>query len=347
MTATAAAPVFDWSGSSIVTDFVGTGIAIKLTHYQYAQGMGHEELEVVVDGTDEGALTITHEASNVDQTVYSYNVITGLADKQHHVEIYKRNEALYGYFQFFGFTNGSGGSGDWALVATPDPYPRKLEFIGDSITAGYGVLGTNPCDDSSSVNDTYVAYPGDTARRLGASFVSIAFSGKGAYQDLNGNTTASDPSEPEMPALYTRTVENFSGSTYSFATPVDAVVINLGTNDYNQGHDPAGFVPAYEALVATVRLHYPDAYILMIDGPLLSNGYPFDGAYNQLDTDLGTVVAHFKNLTPSDTNMGVLEVPIQGDCSMISCGCDEHPTVSEDASIATMIAANIKAAKRW
>ena len=116
VTATAAAPVFDWSGSSIVTDFVGSGIAIKLTHYQYAQGMGHEELEIVVDGTDEGPLTITHEASSGDQTVYTYNVVSGLADKQHHVEIYKRNEALYGYFQFYGFTNVSGGSatGRWS-----------------------------------------------------------------------------------------------------------------------------------------------------------------------------------------------------------------------------------------
>ena len=190
-----------------------------------------------------------------------------------------------------------------------------------------------------------MAYPGDTARGLGASFVSIAFSGKGAYQDLNGNTTASDPSEPEMPALYTRTVENFSGSTYNFATAVDAVVINLGTNDYNQGSDPAGFVPAYEGLVATVRGHYPNAYILLIDGPLLSNGYPFTNAYNQLDTDLSTIVAHFKSL--NDTNMAVLEVPIQGDCSQITCGCDEHPTVSEDQSISVLIANKIKAAKGW
>jgi lysophospholipase L1-like esterase len=352
VTATPTAPVFDWSGSGIVASFTGTGIAVTLTAYPYSEDMGFNEMQVVVDGTavspTSHGLVLNNGGAckKTDVCTGTYTLTSGLADGLHKIELYKRTEANYGYIQFGGFKNVTGGSGDWALEASPDDYPRKLEFIGDSITAGYGVLGTNPCNDDGDVNDAYESYAGQTARALGASFVGIAFSGKGAYQDANGNTTTTgNPPDPELPALYPRTWENNSGSTYNFATPVDAVVINLGTNDYNQGYDPTNFVSAYEGLVATVRSHYPNAYILLIDGPLLSNNYPFTNAYDQLDTDLGKILTHFKNL--NDTNMDVLEVPIQGDCSEITCGCDEHPTVSEDQSISVLIANKIKAAKGW
>ncbi len=210
VTATLTAPVFDWSGSGIVTSFTGSAISVTLTSYPYSEDMGFNEMQVVVDGT---AVTPTGHGlvlnnngacSSTDVCTGTYSLATGLGAGQHTVELYKRTEANYGYVQFGGFKNITGG----ALVATPDPYPRRIEFIGDSITAGYGVLGTNPCDDVGDVNDAYESYAGQTARALGASFVGIAFSGKGAYQDANGSTTTTGkppyPADPELPALYPR-----------------------------------------------------------------------------------------------------------------------------------------------
>jgi lysophospholipase L1-like esterase len=280
----------------------------------------------------------------------TYTLASGLADKQHTVEIYKRTEALYGYVQFQGFSNVSGGSGDWALVPTVDPYPRRIEFIGDSITAGYGVLGPNAnCQDDGDYNDAYESFSGDTAHSLGASFVGIAYSGKGAYVDYNGNTTASDPSNPEMPAQWLRTWENNPTSSYAFATQVDVVVINLGTNDFSyQNKDPgAPFVTAYQNLVGSVRSKYPNAYILMLVGPIVTRYNPFDGAAAQLKSDLDSIVTHFGNL--GDHNMADLNVGEEPDCESepTSCGCSDHPNVAEDTSVAAAVVANIKAAKGW
>jgi lysophospholipase L1-like esterase len=351
------APIFDWSGSGIVTDFVGTGIAVSLTNFPYSQS-GYNELQVIVDGTTIYPTTSTGpglvlddhgQCALGDTCSATYTIASGLADKQHHVEIYKRTEALYGEIQFEGFQNVSGGTNDWALVPTPDPLPRRIEFIGDSITAGYGVLGTNPCNDDGDYNDVYLAYSGDTAHQLGASFVAIAHSGEGVYMDTNGDT--SDPIGLE----YTRTVDLFSESVYDFSTQVDAVVINLGTNDfdgYNKNHSGnpgTKFTKPYEALVTTVRASYPNAYILLLAGPLITESYPYPNAYDDLQTDLETVVNHFT--ANGDTKIASLAVGIEPDCTVTGqealCGCADHPSVSEQSTVATKVAGALKAALGW
>jgi hypothetical protein len=43
--------------------------------------------------------------------------------------------------------------------ALPQPTARRIEYIGDSLTAGYGILGVSPCTFSAATEDVFNAYP--------------------------------------------------------------------------------------------------------------------------------------------------------------------------------------------
>ena len=76
-------------------------------------------------------------------------------------------------FKGFTVTNG-------ALVPTPPPFTRKLEFIGDSITCGFGNEGPGPnCPFTADTENESLAYGTLTAQALNAEHHTIAWSGIG------------------------------------------------------------------------------------------------------------------------------------------------------------------------
>ena len=123
--------------------------------------------------------------------------------------------------------------------------PRKLEIIGDSAAAGVGPSATGAaltCGDE----DAYLAWGSIIARALGASSVSVALSVAGVDPAV-----VADP----MSAIYPRTVLSFPTSVYDFATKPDAVVIELGFDDFTAG-DPAS-TPAHLRSVSSASSSSP------------------------------------------------------------------------------------------
>ena len=106
-------PQFEWSGSAIRTRFSGTGIDVKLG------GSSNVFFQVVLDGVPTTVFKTTGAAS--------YSLASGVADGEHDIMIYRRNEAFAGAVQFLGFTV----TGGKPLVPTPVQYTRHIEFIGD------------------------------------------------------------------------------------------------------------------------------------------------------------------------------------------------------------------------
>lgn len=71
--------------------------------------------------------------------------------------------------------------------------------------------------------------------------------------------------DPPMPAYYGMQNPFDEGPGWDFSTwTPHAVVINLGTNDFNPGVDDATFVQGYTAFIGVVRSHYPDAPIVAV-----------------------------------------------------------------------------------
>ncbi len=117
----------------------------------------------------------------------------------------------------------------------------KLEFIGDSITCGYGVEADDPLVlFSTSTENPSLAYAMKTAELLDADYSLCSWSGNGIISQWIP-PEENEPKEdvPLMPVVYRYTdiagaaFQGFSEAPlYDFDSYVpDVVIINLGTND--------------------------------------------------------------------------------------------------------------------
>ena len=110
---------------------------------------------------------------------------------------------------------------------------RRLEFVGDSIMAGYCNLLWAPDIDRhktnrSNIESFWLSWPTRTCEHLGAECHTAAWSGFALTRSHFCNKPVT------MPAIWERTLASATGADWDFSlwTP-HAVVINLGTNDWH------------------------------------------------------------------------------------------------------------------
>ena len=178
---------------------------------------------------------------------------------------------------------------DQAQVRPVPVSSRRIEFVGDSITCGYGV-DDEDCEHpfSTATEDVTKAYAYKTAMALGADYSMFSASG---YGIISGYTP--DPSRREVSELlppyyeaYGLSQDTFGGVSrpqelkWDFSRYVpDLVVLNLGTNDdsYCQD-DPARqreYQREYKAFLRVLREHNPQAVIVCAFGLMGDRLYPF------------------------------------------------------------------------
>jgi lysophospholipase L1-like esterase len=307
-----AGPRFAWSGTGVVARFSGSDVSVTLN------GGGAVELTVLIDGVLQPKIVTSASAQ-------TYAVASGLAPGEHTLELYRRSEASVGVTQLLSFDLGAGGQ-----LLPPPPVARRIELIGDSISAGYGNEGTTTdCGQfSPAFENHYMTYGAIAARALGAELSTVAWSGKGVVYNY-GDSDRVDP----MPLLYDRVLPSDPTSTWDFSVAPDAVVINLGTNDYSTADDPPQdvFVPAYLALLQRVRQGYPDAFILTTVGNLLYGQDIPDAraaiaaAVAQFQAEGGDRIAIWENDVPNT-----------------SPGCDFHPSIATHQAMAEVLTAQLR-----
>jgi lysophospholipase L1-like esterase len=261
----------------------------------------------------------------------SYPLASGLAAGEHDALLYKRTEAFFTTAQFLGFMVAGGQILDHAF----NTQNRRIELIGDSITCGYGDEGMGPtCPFTNGTENEYLAYGALTARALGAEQVTLAWSGKGVYRNYDGTMT-----EP-VPVLYDRTIATSATSSWDFKSEIpDAVIVNLGTNDFAQGDPGSGFVSAYDAFVKKIRGHYPTATIFLAVGPMLG------------DPSLTTARGYVQGVVSTETQAGDTRIAYvefaQQDIAADGAGCDYHPSLATHQKMATVLTAAIKGKLGW
>jgi len=311
-------PRFAWSGSGFVARFSGTSLSAALAITGPAT-----LFKAVVDGTPQPAFTATGggTTSNV--------LASGLAAGVHTVELYRQTEGPQGEARLVSLTVGDGD-----LMDPPAGASRLLEFIGDSITCGYGVLGAlgdMDCFPTESHWDTYAAIAG---RALGAEVSTIAASGIGIVRNYGGEMTST------MPMLYKRAVTNAAAPEWDFHVEPQAVVINLGTNDISNGKGDPGdaFRDTYRTLLETIRAEYPHTVIVCIIAPLLNGG------------DLTTIGRHIQDAVDArraagDTKVEFFnQIPAQ---TANKYACQYHPNVAENMTMADLLVGELKAKLGW
>jgi lysophospholipase L1-like esterase len=317
-TSDAAGPKFAWSGSGIIARFRGTEASAKFA--------GGQEYTVVLNGDVKSKFIPTSGMAPV---------VSNLPDGEYTLELYRRTEAGEGVSQFLGFDFGSG-----ELLPPPAPLPRRIEIIGDSITCGYGNEGANmDCGFTPQTENHYLTYGAIAARALGAELVTVAWSGKGVI--CNFGDAADSCNNNPMPVYYDRTLPNDAASKWDHSRyEPDAIVVNLGTNDFSTDSDPSqqDFQGAYEQFVTNIRSKHPNAKILLTNGSMLS-GEDLTKARGYIEN----VVTSFKGKGDDDISSFQIEPQNSAD----GYGCDWHPSLATHRKMAAALEAALKAALGW
>ena len=261
------APIMWWPGCDVIANFEGTSINVKLNDY------GDNYFYVIIDDGEPDLIDLTPGAA-------TYTAAVGLTDSVHKIRLFKRTETPDGEVGFEGFELEDGKN----LVAGPTRPQRRIEFYGDSITAGYSValpIGTGDSTDAFG-KDNYYTYASVTARNLGAEYHCNAVSGITLYIDKWGTGV-------NMQTSYYNKRSRFTAWDFSEWTP-QIVVINLGQNDYYGPYTQEDVESNYINFAQTLRGHYPDAYIIIALGDMdsASLSSPFSGYIQNAVAELNT-----------------------------------------------------------
>lgn len=312
-------PAFTYPGVQIRTGFTGTSLEMMCKlHSGYFM--------VEIDGGE------PFKVSFLGNTVS--NLANGLADGTHQAIVTYIGEGYENVPEFHGFFVDKGKT---LVPAAPLP-TRKIEFIGNSITCGYGVEDTDRADHfQDETCNHYYTYANLTAQALGAVHQVVARSGIGVYRCYDGPVTGDSinmNTEYTHTLLYDKT-ENWDFSRY---TP-QLVCINLGTNDTStKGADPKLLKQGYVNLVKQVRDHYPKAKIVLLSGSMMG-----DDALILAKKTMDEVMneAHKKG----DKEIYRFDMSFQtGD---LGYGADWHPSVAQHQKMASELIPFLKKLMNW
>lgn len=269
------------SGRSAVTsagvrlfDFPGTSIAARIH--------GSSAVSAVINetGTNRYAVSIDGGTTWLEDTVnttagqHEYVLCNGLSkDDSHDLVLLKLTEACSAVF---GCSWGDFGTcsligmrldSEEASILPPQRFPwqvdqagvasRRLEFIGDSITAAWGARADASARDDATCSlaeDARSSWAHQTARRLRAEAHLIAWGGVGL---VINDDACMRPAGAAAPTLWRRAIANDPESEWQAESWLPhAVLIHLGTNDLCCGNEKklshASFEQAYVDFICQI-----------------------------------------------------------------------------------------------
>ena len=247
---------FGWPGVYFEGRFTGRSVEVAVDPQL-------EHLAVSIDGKVRAELDLP------GVTRMSFD---DLGPGEHVVRVDKLTESQTGSARFLGFTVGRGGQ-----ALPPTSRPRRIEFIGDSHTVGYGVRSTkHNCTQAEihDLTDTSLAFGPILSRRLDADYRIVAFSGRGVVRNYGGAAPGQT-----LPVLYSRAIPGDAAPVVDRAEAwrPDLIVIGLGTNDFStpvaageawadEAALHADYRATYARFIRDLARRQPQARFLLIAG---------------------------------------------------------------------------------
>ncbi|MNV60859.1 Endoglucanase E precursor [compost metagenome] len=232
------------------------------------------------------------------------------------------------------------------IKPTPDNV-HKIEFVGDSITCGYGVDGENEQHSfSTSTEDVTKTYAYKAVQELQADYSMVSYSG---YGIISGFTHNDQKLTSQLLPDYYEKVGKSDGKFDGVLEPQsvswdfnkfipDLIVINLGTNDDSYTKDDADkqaeYAEQYIEFLKMVRRNNANATILCTLGIMGDRLYPFlEQAVNDYTKETG------------DANLAAMKFDVQ--LTADGYGADWHPSVTPHSKAAEKLIPQIKGLMNW
>ncbi|MBQ6379672.1 MAG: lipase [Prevotella sp.] len=325
-------PTWNFPGIQIMAAFEGTSLRMMAkpqSGYFMAQIDQAEPFKVAFRGERDSVVTLA----------------TALPEGRHLVRLMYVIEGYEFFPEFWGFVLDKG----CRLVEAP-PFPdRKIEFIGNSITCGYGNEGLDKFEHFDYATENhYYSYASIAARNLEAQHWVVARSGIGAYRNYDGPKTGNPESCMPVQYEYTgyawkpelRQETSFLSDKWDFSRyQPDVVCINLGTNDLStNNYDLNLLKQGYKKLLKMVRQHNPKAKIVFLTGSMLYN-QELQEACQLLDEVTAEAQA------AGDKEVYRFDIPhIDGE---VFLGNDWHPNIYQDEKMANELTAYLRKLMNW
>lgn len=259
-------------------------------------------------------------------------ILGSMDDKTKSVTVFDGNDTIKAKIRFLKLTEGTQSylgikniiTDSDAKIWPAEEKSLKIEFIGDSITCGYGVEGK--CGEepfSTQTENATKAYAYLTAQNLNADYLLTSFSGFGIVSgwtnDGNKNPIQLVPPHYEN-FCFNWNSKMFEDRKWNFKDFIpNLIVINLGTNDdsYTGENEERKneYAAEYVKFLKDIRKKNPDAYFLLTMG-IMTGG-------NRLFEKIEKAAADYKKET-GDDRLSLLhfvpQTPEEG------FGCDYHPS---------------------
>ena len=215
---------------------------------------------VVIDDDTEAVrkIAITREIKNVE--------IAKGDGKQHKIDIVKLTEEQYGNIYFSGLC-----FEDEDSVKKTESYNKSVLFIGDSITAGYGVDGIDGEGDFTTFEENVLSSSAIlTAKKINAEVYVFASSGNGIISRWIEPEKDEPNEDGLMPVIFPFEKETFPEADYIF--------VNLGTNDNSYIKGKAErinrFKKEYTKFIVKLRKLYPKSKLFIAFGVMADELVP-------------------------------------------------------------------------
>jgi lysophospholipase L1-like esterase len=310
-----AKPAFNWSGNIIEASFPGPLIGMKLTHEN-----GYYDIEI------DGVIDTVINCGTKSDFIFAKD----LSASVHTVRIILRSEGHWSKAVFSGLYLADGKT----LGNAPAKPAHKIEFIGDSFSAGYGIESSNrTCSSAELQKYTNVnkAFPLLISKAFHAQSSVLAWSGTGLVRNYGDSKKRSDKPYPSNYDLILGTVSDVKWD-YSKWKP-DLVVICLGTNDFSTTPHPddSMYTGDYHKFITRILSNYPAAKICCV------------GTTDPIVQKLVKQVVTEENTVQNHSQIFYAEIPPITDFT----GCDWHPSIADNKAITNSLVMSIMTKMNW
>jgi hypothetical protein len=325
----------NYSGAAIEFIFYGTRAeAVLWSDSHLLEDIYKAWVAVFVDEEETPSLRFS-----LDKEEASYVLYQGNETKCIKIRLVKYSEAAFGKVGIKSITI----DGDKPLLPTPKK-ERKLEFIGDSITCGYGNEGRWMVDAFNTAQENpWEAYAARSARAVDADYHLISWSGIGI---ISSWTDQDVPNEDLlMPELYSytdkateRVLGNIEPEVWDNNRFIpDCIVINLGTNDSSYTKQKYERIKLFENkyydFVKKVRTANPTSKILCTLGAMGQD------LCNEIESQMDRLVC--------EGEVNIYYMPFDLQKTEDGIGSDWHPSLASHEKMAKKLEGKIREIMGW